>query len=83
MIGEVCGKYEVIRRIGSGGMGDVFAAKHTMLASEAAIKVLADRLTDNDDAVQRFFREAIATTAIKHPGIVQIYDYGETSTGSF
>ncbi len=76
MIGHVVGKYKVREQIGEGGMGVVYRAEHVMLASPAAIKILLPQFTTQPSVVERFFIEAKATSQIKHPGIVQIFDYG-------
>ena len=59
----------------------VYRASHTLLERPAAIKVLRPELREVPEAVQRFLAEARTTAAIRHPGIVEVYDYGYTSTG--
>jgi serine/threonine-protein kinase len=81
MIGEVLGNYRIVASIDRGGMGNVFKAEHTHLGRPAAIKLLRSELTGNDELVQRFFNEAKAATAIRHPGIVEVYDFGYTEDG--
>ena len=76
MIGETLGSYTVERELGRGGMGAVYAAVHTLLGRRAAVKVLLGQLSSDEAAVQRFFNEARAASAIKHPSIVEIYDFG-------
>jgi eukaryotic-like serine/threonine-protein kinase len=76
MIGTSAGNYDITAQIGLGGMGAVYLARHSMLGRPAAIKVLRPELSHNRDLVQRFFNEARAATAIRHPGIVEIYDFG-------
>src|SRR5688572_16319314 len=63
-------------------MGAVYVGVHALLGRTAAVKVLLPELSRNQDIVQRFFNEARAATAIKHPGIVEIYDFGYTAEGS-
>ena len=82
MIGDVLGNYRIEREIGRGGMGVVYAAQHTLLGRTAAVKVLLPKYSREEDIVQRFFNEARAAAAIKHPGIVEIYDFGHASDGS-
>jgi serine/threonine-protein kinase len=82
MIGQEIGKYRVTSAIGEGGMGAVYLATHTLIGRQAAIKVLLPELSHNQEIVNRFFNEARATTAIKHPGIVEIYDFGYHTNGS-
>ena len=76
------GQYRVTGTIGRGGMGVVHVAEHTLLGRRAAIKVLRSELSQNQDAVTRFFNEARALAAIQHPGIVDVYDFGWTPDGA-
>jgi serine/threonine-protein kinase len=80
--GAALGAYRLIRRIGAGGMGEVWLAEHTLLGRKAAIKVLHPMYSASADIVARFFNEARAATAIADPGIVQIYDFGHAADGS-
>ena len=82
MLGATFGSYRIVRMIGAGGMGAVYAAEHTLLGRAAAIKVLLPEYSVNSSVVMRFFNEAKAATAIRHPGIVEIYDFGYTPDGS-
>jgi eukaryotic-like serine/threonine-protein kinase len=74
MIGEALGNYTITAKLGSGTMGVVFRAEHLRIARTAAIKVLVPELAQNESAVQRFFTEARATSLIRHPGIVDVFD---------
>ncbi|MEZ4360605.1 MAG: protein kinase [Kofleriaceae bacterium] len=76
MIGTSAGNYEITSQLGLGGMGAVYLARHTLLGRPAAVKVLRPELSHDHDLVQRFFNEARAATAIRHPSIVEIYDFG-------
>src|SRR3954468_14567118 len=78
----IIGQYRVTGLIGRGGMGAVYAAEHTLLGRPAAIKILLPDLSQKQDVVMRFFNEARAATAIRHPGIVEIYDFGWTPDGA-
>jgi serine/threonine protein kinase len=82
MVGEVVGQYRLTRKIGEGGMGAVYVGEHMLLGRPAAIKVLLRDLSHRPDLVARFFNEARAATAVKHPGIVEIYDFGYHVDGS-
>ncbi len=62
-------------------MGAVYLAEHTLLGNLAAIKVLLPELSSRQEIVDRFFNEAKASTAIKHPGIVQVFDFGYHTSG--
>jgi serine/threonine-protein kinase len=78
IIGEVFdGRYRLERRIGAGGMADVYLAQDETLHRRVAIKILADRYTQDDGFVERFRREATAAAGLNHPNIVSIYDRGE------
>jgi serine/threonine protein kinase len=81
-IGELVGPYRILGELGGGGMGMVYRAVHALLHRPAAIKVLRPELGHHAMASDRFLTEARATTAIRHPGIVEVYDYGHTATGN-
>ncbi|HET6149213.1 MAG TPA: serine/threonine-protein kinase [Polyangia bacterium] len=81
MIGDAFGNFEVIAKLGKGGMGVVLLAQHPRIARRAAIKVLAPELTRDPDAVKRFLAEARATSLIRHPGIVEVFDCGVDAKG--
>ncbi|HMF40702.1 MAG TPA: serine/threonine-protein kinase [Polyangia bacterium] len=81
MIGEALGNYKITAKIGGGTMGVVFRADHTRIARTAAIKVLIPELAQNASAVQRFFTEARATSLIRHPGIVDVFDCDVDAAG--
>jgi serine/threonine-protein kinase len=81
-VGDVIGQYRILRTLGSGGMGVVYAAEHTLLGRPAAIKVLLPDFSQKPEIVTRFFNEAKAATAIRHPGIIEIYDFGWSGTGA-
>ena len=81
MLGEVIGNYRIVSEIGKGGMGMVYRAEHVQLGRPAAIKMLHPQLSAEASIVQRFFNEARAASAIDHPGIVEIYDFGRHRDG--
>jgi eukaryotic-like serine/threonine-protein kinase len=74
LIGRTIGPYRVLRHLGSGGMGDVFLAEDSRLGRQVAIKRLADRWLDSQDAQDRLSREACAAARLNHPNIAAIYD---------
>jgi serine/threonine protein kinase len=80
--GSIVGAYRVLRILGQGGMGAVFAAEHTLIGRRAAIKVLLPSFSSRQDIVQRFFNEARAVTQVADPGIVQVFDFGHHVDGS-
>jgi hypothetical protein len=82
LVGERVGSYIVERELGGGGMGAVFVARHAVLGQKTAvIKVLHAELAMRRDLVARFEGEARAATAIAHPAIVHVEDFGTLSTG--
>ncbi len=76
IVGNHIGQYRLIKKIGSGGMGTVYVGEHILIGRRAAIKVLQPLLSTQPEIVERFFREAKATSAITDPGVVQIFDFG-------
>src|SRR6188768_38335 len=82
MIGTTVGSYRITTKVSIGGMGTVYKAEHTLIGKHAAVKILHPELSSNREIVQRFFNEAKATTTIKHPGIVEIFDYGLMKSGA-
>jgi serine/threonine-protein kinase len=81
------GSYQLVERLGEGGMGEVWRAQHRMLARPAAIKLVRPEfLGDGSQAVQilkRFEREAQATAALTSPHSIDLYDFGTTEAGDF
>ena len=74
--GEIIGNYAIVRRIGGGGMGDVYLGEHVHMGRRAAVKVLLPELSTQAEAVARFFDEARATARLRHPGIIEVLDCG-------
>ena len=72
----IAGRYRVERRLGSGGMAEVFLARDTTLGRLVAVKVLRERFADDEQFVERFHREARAAAALNHPNVVVINDHG-------
>ncbi len=72
----IAGRYRVLRRLGVGGMADVYLADDTTLGRQVAVKVLLKRYAGDASFVERFRREAQAAARINHPNIVNIYDWG-------
>jgi eukaryotic-like serine/threonine-protein kinase len=70
-------RYEVVSKLGSGGMADVYLANDRHLGRQVALKVLSARYAHDEQFVERFRREASAAAGLNHPNIVQIYDRGE------
>ena len=76
LVGCRLGDYQVLRKLGRGGMADVYAARHLTLGRDVAIKVLRSEFAGDRDYVERFRREARAAAKLNHPQIVQVYDVG-------
>jgi serine/threonine-protein kinase len=81
--GRKLGPYQLIERLGSGGMGEVWLAKHHLLKRRCAIKLIRSELTDDPMALARFQREVDATAMLAHPNTVQVFDYGIAEDGTF
>jgi len=77
------GAYQLVEKLGEGGMGEVWLGKHRMLARPAAIKLVAgDKLgADAEIAIRRFEREAQATSVLRSPHTVELYDFGVSDEG--
>ena len=77
LAGRTLGDYQVLRRIGQGGMGQVYLAEQMSLKRKVALKILRAELAANPTALQRFKAEAEAVAKVTHANIVQVYAYGE------
>ena len=71
------GRYRILRKLGTGGMANVYLAEDEVLGRRVAIKILNDRHAGDDQFVERFRREAKNAASLSHPNIVSIYDRGE------
>jgi eukaryotic-like serine/threonine-protein kinase len=82
LIGTVlAGRYEVVRRIGEGGMGAVYEAKHALIGKRVAVKVLLEKFHAKSDFVARLLQEARLASSIGHQNIVDVTDFGTTEDG--
>jgi serine/threonine protein kinase len=75
--GFTIGKFKVLERLGSGGLGNVYLCEHIFTHQRMAVKVLRNVNADDPVSVKRFYREAQAAAALTHPNIVRAYDVGE------
>ncbi|MGQ0723159.1 MAG: protein kinase domain-containing protein, partial [Candidatus Eiseniibacteriota bacterium] len=83
MLGKKLGHYEIVAKIGEGGMGEVWKATDTRLGRSVAIKVLPSHLSGNAETRARFEREARAISSISHPHICTLHDVGEADGVEF
>jgi serine/threonine-protein kinase len=82
------GSYQLEEKLGAGGMGEVWKGRHRLLSRPAAIKLIHPRFSDRsfleqDEILARFEREALATSRMRSPHTVQIYDFGRSNDGAF
>jgi Tol biopolymer transport system component/predicted Ser/Thr protein kinase len=82
-VGARLGPYEVLARLGAGGMGEVWRARDTRLQRDVAIKVLPSELSADAGRLKRFEKEARSASALNHPNIVTIYDIGSQDSVSY
>jgi serine/threonine protein kinase len=81
MIGTTIGGYRLDKKLGEGGMGDVYVGVHALIGKRVAVKVLREEHSRNLDLINRFFKEARATAMLAHPGCVDIIDTGRLPDG--
>ena len=82
LVGQVVAdRYHVIKKLGEGGMGQVYLAEHVKMGRRSAIKVMSPSMVHDPDAVARFNREAANASRITHPNVCAVYDFGETPDG--
>ena len=81
LLDAMVGNYRITRKLGSGSMGSVYLAEHREVGKRIAVKVLAGHLTEDSSMVGRFMLEAKAIGRLQHPGIIEMYDFGELSDG--
>jgi serine/threonine protein kinase len=77
----LAGRYEIVRRIGEGGMGAVYEARHTLIGKRVAVKVLLEKFLTKSDFVARLLQEARLASSIGHENIVDVTDFGTTDDG--
>jgi len=81
--GKCFGHYEIIKQIGVGGMGEVYLARDKELDRNVAIKILNEEFSQDESNLQRFVSEAKAASALNHPNILTIYEFGEAKDARF
>ena len=80
---EQISRYRIVRRLGAGGMGEVYLAEDTKLGRKVAIKVLSEEYTTSRDRLGRFEQEACSASALNHPNILTIYEVGNDNGRHF
>lgn len=84
LVGQrISDRYLVIRKLGEGGMGDVYLGEHEEIEKRLALKVLKHEYSTRPDVVARFKQEAISASRIKHPNVVDVFDFGQLDDGRF
>jgi serine/threonine-protein kinase len=81
--GQVFGNFQVLSRLGSGGMGSVYLAENPAIGKRVALKVIHPDLARNGELVQRFMNEARAVNRIGNEHIVEVHDHGQTPNGEY
>jgi predicted Ser/Thr protein kinase len=71
------GRYQILSRIGQGGMGKVYKVKHAHLSRTFALKIISNQVAETDEARELFYREARFASAMSHPNITSVVDFGE------
>jgi eukaryotic-like serine/threonine-protein kinase len=82
-IGQTFGSYQILTKVGKGGMGEVYRARDSRLGRDVALKILADAYTQDPDRIRRFRQEATAASALNHPGILTIHEAGDVDGCQF
>jgi serine/threonine-protein kinase len=77
------GQYRLLRKLGEGGMGEVYLAEHQLLKRPCAVKLIKAEAGSDPIAVARFEREVQSAARLSHPNTIEIYDYGRTLDGTF
>jgi eukaryotic-like serine/threonine-protein kinase len=77
----IADRYNVLKKLGEGGMGTVYLAEHVKMGRKSALKVMNPGMVHDADAISRFNREAANASRINHANVAAVYDFGETSEG--
>ena len=83
MTGRIISHYNILEKIGAGGMGEVFLAEDQRLGRKLALKVLPEEFTQDPERIKRFEQEARAASALNHPNIITIYEIGKDRSSHF
>jgi serine/threonine protein kinase len=77
------GKYQILDRLGVGGMGEIFKVRHIHLGEQRVIKIMRANIATDDQALQRFLHEAKLSTTVKHRNLAMLYDFATLDDGSY
>ena len=77
------GRYRILKLLGEGGMGQVYLAEHVAIEKRVALKVLRSEYATKGEIVTRFQQEAISASRIKHPNVLDVFDFGQLDNGCF
>ncbi len=77
------GKYQILERLGVGGMGEIFKVRHIHLNEERVIKMMRANIASDDQSLQRFLQEARTSTMIKHRNLAMLYDFSTLEDGTY
>ena len=83
LVGQTIDRYQILKQIGAGGMGEVYLAEDQHLLRKVALKMLPAYLTRDDELVRRFQREARSISALNHPNILTIHEIGQVDSYHF
>src|SRR3954470_23855859 len=84
MIGTLAaGRYRIQKLLGEGGMGQVYLAEHIAIEKRVALKILRGEFAAKGEIVKRFQQEAISASRIKHPNVLDVFDFGQLDNGCF
>ena len=81
--GNFVSHYQILSKIGAGGMGEVYLATDTLLDRKVALKILPTEVTSNAQRVHRFLQEAKTASSLNHPHIITIHEVGEANSTYF
>lgn len=83
LVGETIGHYQITKLLGVGGMGEVYLADDSVLNRKVALKLLPPSLNEHADRLKRFKHEALASSALNHPNIVTIHEFGSENESNY